>query len=40
VLEKDQGDIKNLKTAGIKTDQEEAKEKRIWELDSDSAEDF
>jgi hypothetical protein len=38
--EKDKGDAKKLKTAGIKTEQEEEKEKRIWELDSDSAEDF
>jgi hypothetical protein len=38
--EKDRGDAKKLKTAGIKTEQEEEKEKRIWDLDSDFTENF
>jgi hypothetical protein len=40
VLKKNKGDAKKLKSAGIKTEQEKEKEKRIWELDSDSAQDF
>jgi hypothetical protein len=38
--EKDKSYVKKLKTAGIKTEQEEEKEKRIWELYFDSTEDF
>jgi hypothetical protein len=40
VPEKDKGDVKKFKTAGIKTEKEEKKKKQLWELDSDLAEDL